>query len=151
MRLSLNELVPDSVSLENDKFDNIVECLDEVNISDREIEIEATLVHEIEIESRDESLEIVLGVYLTVPAEDLEYDGHEEYVHASRLRASSNYEIFEEDQYSEQELREIKKYVEEYLVGPNSASTYKIEADVRDGRNIVLEEPKFKVIMRTLQ
>lgn len=128
MRLSLNELVPDSVSLENDKFDNIVECLDEVNISDREIEIEATLVHEIEIESRDESLEIVLGVYLTVPAEDLEYDGHEEYVHASRLRASSNYEIFEEDQYSEQELREIKKYVEEYLVGPNSASTYKIEA-----------------------
>lgn len=129
MRLSLNELVPDSVSLENDKFDNIVECLDEVNISDREIEIEATLVHEIEIESRDESLEIVLGVYLTVPAEDLEYDGHEEYVHDSRLRASSNYEIFEEDQYSEQELREIKKYVEEYLVGPNSASTYKkIEA-----------------------
>ena len=99
-----------------------------MNISDREIEIEATLVHEIEIESRDESLEVVLGVYLTVPAEDLEYDGHEKYVHASRLRASSNYEIFEEDQYSEQELREIKKYVEEYLVGPNSASTYKIEA-----------------------
>lgn len=128
MRLSLNELVPDSVSLENDKFDNIVECLDEVNISDREIEIEATLVHEIEIESRDESLEIVLGVYLTVPAEDLEHDSYDDYVHASRLRASSEYEIFEEDQYSEQELREIKKYVEEYLVGPNSASTYKIEA-----------------------
>ena len=128
MRLSLNELVPDSVSLENDKFDNIVECLDSVDISDREIEIEATLVHEIEIESRNESLEIVLGVYLTVPAEDLEHDSYDDYVHASRLRASSNYEIFEEDQYSEQELREIKKYVEEYLVGPNSASTYKIEA-----------------------
>lgn len=128
MRLSLNELVPDSVSLENDKFDNIVECLDSVDISDREIEIEATLVHEIEIESRDESLEIVLVIYLTVPAEDLEYDSYDECVHASRLRASSEYEIFEEDQYSEQELREIKKYVEEYLVGPNSASTYKIEA-----------------------
>lgn len=39
MRLSLNELVPDSVSLENDKFDNIIECLDSVDISDREIEI----------------------------------------------------------------------------------------------------------------
>lgn len=128
MRLSLNELVPDSVSLENDKFENIVECLDSVDISDREIEIEATLVHEIEIESRDESLEIVVGIYLTVPAEDLEYDGYEEYVHASRLRASNEYEIFEEDQYSEQELREIKQYVEEYLVGPNSASTYEIEA-----------------------
>ena len=128
MRLSLNELVPDSVSLENDKFDNIVECLDSVDISDREIEIEATLVHEIEIESRGESLEIVLGVYLTVPAEDLEHDSYDDYVHASRLRASSEYEIFEEDQYSEQELREIKQYVEEYLVGPNSASTYKIEA-----------------------
>lgn len=128
----MNELVPDSVSLENDKFDSIVECLDSVDISDREIEIEATLVHEIEIESRNESLEIVLGVYLTVPAEDLEYDGYEEYVHASRLRASSEHEIFEEDQYSEQELREIKQYVEEYLVGPNSASTYKIEAVFED-------------------
>lgn len=132
MRLSLNGLVPDSVSLENDKFDNIVECLDSVDISDREIEIEATLVHEIEIESRDESLEIVLGVYLTVPAEDLEYDSYDECVHASRLRASSEYEIFEEDQYSEQELREIEQYVEEYLVGPNSASTYKIEAVFED-------------------
>lgn len=128
MRLSLNELVPDSVSLENDKFDSIVECLDSVDISDREIEIEATLVHEIEIESRGESLEIVVGIYLTVPAEDLEYDVYEEYVHASKLRASSEYEIFEEARYSEQELREIKQYVEEYLVGPNSASTYKIEA-----------------------
>lgn len=132
MRLSLNELVPDSVSLENDKFDNIVECLDSVDISDREIEIEATLVHEIEIESRDESLEIVLGVYLTVSAEDLEYDSYDECVHASRLRASSEYEIFEEDQYSEQELREIEQYVEEYLVGPNSVSTYKIEAVFED-------------------
>lgn len=128
MRLSLNDLVPDSVSLENDKFDNIVECLDSVDISDREIEIEATLVHEIEIESRNESLEIVLGVYLTVPAEDLEYDSYDECVHASRVRASSNYEIFDEYQYSEQELREIKQYVEEYLVGPNSVSTYKVEA-----------------------
>ena len=132
MRLSLNDLVPDSVSLENDKFDNIVECLDSVDISDREIEIEATLVHEIEIESRDESLEIVLGVYLTVPAEDLEYNSYDDYVHASKLRASSEYEIFEEDQYSEQELREIKQYVEEYLVGPNSVSTYKVEAVFED-------------------
>lgn len=30
-------------------------------------------------------------------------------------------------------------------------ATEQIEADVRDSRNIVLEEPKFKVIMRTLQ
>lgn len=128
MRLSLNELVPESITLENDRFDNIVENVDDVNLSDREIEIEATLVHEIEIESRDESLEVVLGVCLTIPAEDLEYDSYEEYVHASKLRASSEYEIFEEDQYSEQELREIKQYVEEYLVGPNSVSTYRIEA-----------------------
>ena len=128
MRLSLDGLLPDSVSLENDKFDNIVECLDSVDISDRDIEIEATLVHEIEIESRDEPLEIVLGVYLTIRAEDLEYNSYDDYVHASRLRSSGEYEIFEEDQYSEQELREIKTYVEEYLVGPNSDSTYKIEA-----------------------
>lgn len=128
MRLSLNELVPDSVSLENDKFDNIVECLDEVNISDREIEIEATLVHEIEIESRNEPVEIVVFINVAVTADDLQYDGYEEHVEASRLRASSEYEIHEEGQYSEQELREIKTYVEEYLVGPNSASTYKIEA-----------------------
>ena len=128
MRLSLNELVPDSVSLENDKFDNIVECLDEVNISDREIDVEATLVHEIEIESRNESVEIVVFINVAVTADDLQYDGYEEHVEASRLRASSEYEIHEEGQYSEQELREIKQYVEEYLVGPNSASTYKIEA-----------------------
>ena len=30
------------------------ENVDDVNLSDREIELEATLVHEIEIESRDE-------------------------------------------------------------------------------------------------
>ena len=128
MRLSLNELVPDSVSLENDKFDNIVECLDEVNISDREIEIEATLIQEIEIESRNEPVEIAVFINVAVTADDLQYDGYEEHVEASRLRASSEYEIHEEGQYSEQELREIKQYVEEYLVGPNSASTYKVEA-----------------------
>lgn len=128
MRLSLNDLVLDSVSLENDRYDNIVECLDSVNISNSEIEIEATLVHEIEIESRNEPVEIVVFISLTVSAEDLEYDSYEESVHASRLRASNNYEIYEADQYSEQELREIKTYVEEYLVGPNSDSTYKIEA-----------------------
>lgn len=128
MRLSLNDLVLDSVSLENDRYDNIVECLDSVNISDSEIEIEATLVHEIEIESRNEPVEIVVFISLTVSAEDLEYDSYEESVHASRLRASSTYEIYEENQYSEQELLEIKTYVEEYLVGPNSDSTYKIEA-----------------------
>ena len=128
MRLSLNDLVLDSVSLENDRYDNIVECLDSVNISNSEIEIEATLVHEIEIESRDEPLEIIVCIGMTVSAEDLEYDSYEECVHASRLRASNNYEIYEADQYSEQELREIKTYVEEYLVGPNSDSTYKIEA-----------------------
>lgn len=128
MRVSLNELVPDSVSLENDRFDNIVECLDSVSISDREIEIEATLVHEIEIESRNEPLEIVVFIYVSVSADDLQYDSYEEHVEASRLRASSEYVISEESQYSEQELLEIKTYVEEYLVGPNSASTYKIEA-----------------------
>ena len=128
MRLSLNELVPDSVSLENDKFDNIIECLDDVNISDREIEIEATLIQEIEIESRNEPVEIAVFINVAVTADDLQYDGYEEHVEASRLRASSEYEIHEEGQYSEQELREIKQYVEEYLVGPNSASTYKIEA-----------------------
>ena len=125
MRLSLNDLVLDSVSLENDRYDNIVECLDSVNISNSEIEIEATLVHEIEIESRN--VEIVVFISLTVSADDLQYDSYEESVHASRLRASSEYEIYEENQYSEQELREIKTYVEEYLVGPNSDSTYKIE------------------------
>lgn len=128
MRLSLNDLVLDSVSLENDRYDNIVECLDSVDISNSEIEIEATLVHEIEIESRNEPVEIVVFISLTVSAEDLEYDSYEESVHASRLRASSTYEIYEENQYSEQELLEIKTYVEEYLVGPNSDSTYKIEA-----------------------
>lgn len=128
MRLSLNDLVLDSVSLENDRYDNIVECLDSVNISNSEIEIEATLVHEIEIESRDEPLEIIVCIGMTVSAEDLEYDSYEECVHASRLRASNNYEIYEENQYSEQELLEIKTYVEEYLVGPTSDSTYKIEA-----------------------
>lgn len=128
MRLSLNELVPESVSLENDKFDNVIECLDSVDISDREIEIEATLIQEIEIESRNEPVEIAVFINVAVTADDLQYDGHEEHVEASRLRASSEYEIHEEGQYSEQELREIKQYVEEYLVGPNSASTYKIEA-----------------------
>ena len=128
MRLSLNDLVLDSVSLENDRYDNIVECLDSVNISNSEIEIEATLVHEIEIESRNEPVEIVVFISLTVSADDLQYDSYEECVHASRLRASNNYEIYEADQYSEQELLEIKTYVEEYLVGPDSDSTYKIEA-----------------------
>lgn len=127
MRLSLNDLVLDSVSLENDRYDNIVECLDSVNISNSEIEIEATLVHEIEIESRNEPVEIVVFISLTVSADDLQYDSYEESVHASRLRASSTYEIYEENQYSEQELLEIKTCVEEYLVGPNSDSTYKIE------------------------
>lgn len=104
MRVSLNELVPDSVSLENDKFDNIVECLNSVDISDREIEIEATLVHEIEIESRNEPLEIVVFIYISVSADDLQYDSYEEHVEASRLRASSEYVIDKESQYSEQEL-----------------------------------------------
>lgn len=127
MRLSLNDLVLDSVSLENDRYDNIVECLDSVNISNSEIDLEATLVQEIEIESRNEPVEIVVFISLTVSADDLQYDSYEECVHASRLRASNNYEIYETDQYSEQELLEIKTYVEEYLVGPNSDSTYKIE------------------------
>ncbi len=128
MRLSLNDLVLDSVSLENDRYDNIIECLDSVNISDSEIEVEATIVHEIEIESRNEPLEIVVFINVSVSADDLQYDNYEKYVHASRLRASSNYEIYEEGQYSEQELREIKTYVEEYLVGSDSDSTYRIEA-----------------------
>ena len=132
MRLSLNGLSPYSISLENDRYANIVENIDSIDISDNEIKLEATLVHEIEIESRDEPVEIVVGISMTVSAEDLQYDSYEEYVHASRLRASSNYEIYEEDQYSEQELREIKTYVEEYLVGSDSDSTYKIEAAFED-------------------
>ena len=128
MRLSLKELSPYSVSLENDRFDGIVENIDSIDISDNEIELEATLIHEIELESRDESVEVAIFIEMTVSAEDLEYDSHDEYVYASRLRASSNYEIDEEDQYSDQELREIKTYVEEYLVGSDSDSTYKLEA-----------------------
>lgn len=127
MRLSLKELSPYSVSLENDRFDGIVENIDSIDISDNEIELEATLIHEIEIESRDEPVEIVVGISMTVSSEDLEYNSYDDCVYASRLRASSNYEIYEEDQYSEQELREIKTYVEEYLVGSDSDSTYKIE------------------------
>ena len=130
MRLSLNDLVPDSVSLENDRFDNIVECLDSVSISDREIEIEATLVHEIELESRDESVEVAIFIEMKISADDLQYDSYEEYVHASRLRASSEYHIYQADQdkLSKEELQEVKTFVEEYLVGPDSVSTYAIEA-----------------------
>lgn len=130
MRLSLNDLVPDSVSLENDRFDNIVECLDSVSISDREIEIEATLVHEIELESRGESVEVAIFIEMKISADDLQYDSYEEYVHASRLRASSEYHIYQADQdkLSKEELQEVKTFVEEYLVGPDSVSTYAIEA-----------------------
>lgn len=132
MRLSLKELSPYSVSLENDRFDGIVENIDSIDISDNEIELEATLIHEIELESRDEPVEVAIFIEMTVSAEDLEYDSHDEYVYASRLRASSNYEIDEEDQYSDQELREIKTYVEEYLVGSDSDSTYKLEASFEE-------------------
>lgn len=129
MRLSLNELVPESITLENDRFDNIVENVDDVNLSDREIELEATLVHEIEIESRDEPLEVAIFIEMKISADDLEYDSLEECIHASRLRASSEYHIYQSDneKFSEQELLEIKTFVEEYLVGQNSASTYTIE------------------------
>lgn len=129
MRLSLNELVPESITLENDKFDNIVENVDDVNLSDREIELEATLVHEIEIESRDEPLEVAIFIEMKISADDLEYDSLEECIHASGLRASSEYHIYQSDneKFSEQELLEIETFVEEYLVGPNSASTYTIE------------------------
>ena len=114
MKLSLKELSSYSVSLENDRFDGIVENIDSIDISDNEIELEATLIHEIELESRDEPVEVAIFIEMRVSAEDLEYDSHEEYVYASRLRASSNYEIDEEDQYSDQELREIKTYIEKY-------------------------------------
>lgn len=129
MRLSLNELVPESITLENDRFDNIVENVDDVNLSDHEIELEATLVHEIEIESRDEPLEVAIFIEMKISADDLEYDSLEECIHASGLRASSEYHIYQSDneKFSEQELLEIKTFVEEYLVGPNSASTYTIE------------------------
>lgn len=129
MRLSLNELVPESITLENDRFDNIVENVDDVNLSDREIELEATLVHEIEIESRDEPLEVAIFIEMKISADDLEYDSLEECIHASGLRASSEYHIYQSDneKFSEQELLEIKTFVEEYLVGLNSASTYTIE------------------------
>lgn len=132
MKLSLKGLSPYSVSLENDRFDGIVENIDSIDISDNEIELEATLIHEIELETRDEPVEVAIFIEMTVSAEDLEYDSHDEYVYASRLRASSNYEIDEEDQYSDQELREIKTYVEEYLVGSDSDSTYKLEAAFKD-------------------
>lgn len=132
MRLSLKGLSPYSISLENDRFDGIVENIDSIDISDNEIELEATLVHEIKLESREEPVEIVVGISMTVSAEDLEYNSYDDYVYASRLRASSNYEIYEEDQFSEQELREIKTYVEEYLVGSDSDSTYKIEGSFDD-------------------
>lgn len=42
-----------------------------------------------------------------------------------------------------EEMQE-RDYLREYV-------TDQIEADVRDGRNIVLDEPEFKVILRTLQ
>lgn len=132
MKLSLKELSPYSVSLENDRFDGIVENIDSIDISDNEIELEATLIHEIELESRDEPVEVAIFIEMRVSAEDLEYDRHEEYVYASRLRASSNYEIDEEDQYSDQELREIKTYIEKYLVGSDSDSTYKLEGYFED-------------------
>ena len=129
MRLSLKGLSPYSISLENDRFANIIENIDSIDISDNEIELEATLIQEIDIESRNEPLEIVVFIKMTVSAEDLEYNSYDDYVHASKLRASSDYEIHEDEkgQYSEQELREIKTYVEEYLVGLNSVSTYEIE------------------------
>lgn len=129
MRLSLKELSPYSISLKNDRFANIVENIDSIDVSDNEIELEATLIQEIEIESRNEPLEIVVFIEMTVSAEDLEYDSYDERVSASKLRTSNNYTIHEDEkgQYSEQELREIKTYVEEYLVGPNSVSTYEIE------------------------
>lgn len=105
------------------------ENVDDVNLSDREIELEATLVHEIEIESRDEPLEVAIFIEMKISADDLEYDSLEECIHASGLRASSEYHIYQSDneKFSEQELLEIKTFVEEYLVGPNSASTYTIE------------------------
>ena len=134
MRLSLKGLSPYSISLKNDRFANIIENIDSINVSDNEIELEATLIQEIDIESRNEPLEIVVFIKMTVSAEDLEYNSYDDYVHASRLRASSDYEIHEDEkgQYSEQELREIKTYVEEYLVGPNSVSTYEIEDSFDD-------------------
>ena len=132
MKLSLKELSPYSVSLENDRFDGIVENIDSIDISDNEIELEATLIHEIELESRDEPVEVAIFIEMRVSAEDLEYDRLEEYVYASRLRSSSNYEIDEEDQYSDQELREIKTYIEKYLVGSDSDSTYKLEGYFED-------------------
>jgi hypothetical protein len=114
MRLSLNELVPESITLENDRFDNIVENVDDVNLSDREIELEATLVHEIEIESRDEPLEVAIFIEMKISADDLEYDSLEECIHASGLRASSESHIYQSDneKFSEQELLEIKTFVE---------------------------------------
>ena len=50
MKLSLKELSPYSVSLENDRFEGIVENIDSIDISDNEIELEATLINEIKLE-----------------------------------------------------------------------------------------------------
>ena len=49
MRLSLKGLSPYSISLKNDRFANIIENIDSIDVSDNEIELEATLIQEIDI------------------------------------------------------------------------------------------------------
>ena len=126
MHLDLNEIQPESIKIENNKFANIIESVDDVTLSDSQIECSATVVSMLERESSNDSIEIAFFIDFVISAEDLECDGDS--VYASGLHASSDYEVYEESNYSEEELQEIKTYIEKYFVGQSSATTYSIEA-----------------------
>ena len=126
MRLDLNEIQPESIKIENSRFANIIESVDDVTLSDSQIECSATVVTMLERESGDDQIEIAFFIDFVISAEDLEDNGDS--VYASGLHASSDYEIYEESNYSETELQEIKDFIEKYFVGQSSATTYSIEA-----------------------
>ena len=126
MHLDLNDLQPESIKIENNKFADIIESVDDVTLSYSQIECSATVTTMLERESGDESIEITFFIDFVISAEDLECDGDS--VYASGLHASSDYEIYEESNYSEEELQEIKTYIKKYFVGQSSATTYSIEA-----------------------
>lgn len=126
MHLDLNEIQPESIKIENNKFADIIESVDDVTLSNSQIECSATVTTVLERESGDESIEIAFFIDFVISAEDLECDGDS--VYASGLHASSDYEIYEESNYSEEELQEVKTYIEKYFVGQSSATTYSIEA-----------------------
>lgn len=136
-RVRVNDLSAPSVILVNNTFDEIVENVDDVDVANGDtLELTATLVHMIEIESRNEPVEVGIFIEMSVSADDFvreyDYDECEDYVRADHLRASDKYEIYEEEQYTEQELKEIKAYVEKYLVGSSSETTYYVEASFED-------------------